>query len=55
MHELIKNLQDRQLIWRGLQPSTQGQTHSTGYPELDNQLNGAFPRTESLKSNLNQV
>lgn len=43
MHELIKNLQDRQLIWKGLQPSTQGQTHSTGYPELDNQLNGGFP------------
>ncbi|MEZ9057025.1 translesion DNA synthesis-associated protein ImuA [Vibrio pelagius] len=43
MHELIKNLQDRQLIWKGLQPSTQGQAHSTGYPELDNQLNGGFP------------
>ncbi|MDK9736620.1 translesion DNA synthesis-associated protein ImuA [Vibrio sp. D404a] len=43
MHELIKNLQDRQLIWKGLQPSTQGQTLSTGYPELDNQLNGGFP------------
>ncbi|MFA0137790.1 recombinase RecA, partial [Vibrio sp. 10N.261.46.B6] len=26
MHELIKNLQDRQLIWKGLQSTTQGST-----------------------------
>lgn len=43
MHELIKNLQDRQLIWRGLQSTTQGSTTSTGYPQLDKQLDGGFP------------
>ncbi|MEZ8775641.1 translesion DNA synthesis-associated protein ImuA [Vibrio sp. 10N.247.310.17] len=43
MHELIKNLQDRQLIWTGLQSTTQGSTTSTGYPQLDKQLDGGFP------------
>ncbi|MFA0000942.1 translesion DNA synthesis-associated protein ImuA [Vibrio lentus] len=43
MHELIKNLQDRQLIWKGLQSTTQGSTTSTGYPQLDKQLDGGFP------------
>ncbi|MEZ8315039.1 translesion DNA synthesis-associated protein ImuA [Vibrio splendidus] len=43
MHELIKNLQDRQLIWTGLQPTAQGSTTSTGYPQLDKQLDGGFP------------
>ncbi|UPR29593.1 translesion DNA synthesis-associated protein ImuA [Vibrio crassostreae] len=43
MHELIKNLQDRQLIWKGLQSTTQGSTTSTGYPHLDKQLDGGFP------------
>ena len=43
MHELIKNLQDRQLIWKGLQSTTQGSTTSTGYPPLDKQLDGGFP------------
>ncbi|MEZ9183960.1 translesion DNA synthesis-associated protein ImuA [Vibrio splendidus] len=43
MHELIKNLQDRQLIWTGLQSTAQGSTTSTGYPQLDKQLDGGFP------------
>ncbi|MCF7486101.1 translesion DNA synthesis-associated protein ImuA [Vibrio sp. A2-1] len=43
MHELIKNLQDRQLIWTGLQSTTQGSTTSTGYSQLDKQLDGGFP------------
>ena len=43
MHELIKNLQDRQLIWKGLQSTMQGSTTSTGYPQLDKQLDGGFP------------
>mgnify|MGYP000415701680 FL=1 len=43
MHELIKNLQDRQLIWKGLQSTTLGSTTSTGYPQLDKQLDGGFP------------
>ena len=43
MHELIKSLQDRQLIWKGLQSTTQGSTTSTGYPQLDKQLDGGFP------------
>ncbi|MEZ9746016.1 translesion DNA synthesis-associated protein ImuA [Vibrio splendidus] len=43
MHELIKNLQDRQLLWTGLQPTAQGSTTSTGYPQLDKQLDGGFP------------
>ncbi|OBS98604.1 recombinase RecA [Vibrio cyclitrophicus] len=43
MHELIKNLQDRQLIWKGLQSATLGSTTSTGYPQLDKQLDGGFP------------
>ena len=43
MHKLIKNLQDRQLIWKGLQSTTQGSTTSSGYPQLDKQLNGGFP------------
>ena len=43
MHKLIKNLQDRQLIWKGLQSTTLGSTTSTGYPQLDKQLDGGFP------------
>ncbi|PTO58396.1 translesion DNA synthesis-associated protein ImuA [Vibrio splendidus] len=43
MHELIKNLQNRQLIWTGLQSTTQGSTTSTGYSQLDKQLDGGFP------------
>ncbi|TWD40406.1 recA DNA recombination protein [Vibrio crassostreae] len=43
MHELIKSLQDRQLIWKGLQSTTQRSTTSTGYPQLDKQLDGGFP------------
>ncbi|MCW4444971.1 translesion DNA synthesis-associated protein ImuA [Vibrio splendidus] len=43
MHKLIKNLQDRQLIWTGLQSTTQGSTTSTGYSQLDKQLDGGFP------------
>ncbi|MBY7731013.1 translesion DNA synthesis-associated protein ImuA [Vibrio splendidus] len=43
MHELIKDLQARQLIWKGLQSTTQGSTTSTGYLQLDKQLDGGFP------------
>ncbi|MBW3696568.1 translesion DNA synthesis-associated protein ImuA [Vibrio sp. T187] len=43
MHELIENLKDRQLIWQGQLPQKQHQTISTGFPLLDQKLDGGFP------------
>ncbi|MGF1755945.1 translesion DNA synthesis-associated protein ImuA [Vibrio makurazakiensis] len=43
MHELIENLKGRHLIWQGQQPQQQHQTISTGFPLLDQKLDGGFP------------
>lgn len=43
MHELIENLKDQRLIWQGQQPQKQHSTISTGFPILDQKLDGGFP------------
>lgn len=43
MHELINDLQRKQLIWKGNRESLPGECHSTGFPELDARLGGGFP------------
>lgn len=43
MHELINDLQSKQLIWKGNRHQAPNQCHSTGFAELDLQLQGGFP------------
>ncbi|CAH0526517.1 translesion DNA synthesis-associated protein ImuA [Vibrio hippocampi] len=43
MHELINDLQTKQLIWKGNRHQAPSQYHTTGFSELDQQLQGGFP------------
>lgn len=43
MHPVIDLLQTKQLIWRGSQQKVNSATQTSGYNELDEQLNGGFP------------
>ncbi|MCW8344925.1 translesion DNA synthesis-associated protein ImuA [Vibrio sp. ZSDZ65] len=44
MHTLIKELQDKQLIWKGSHAFLSSADHrTTGFDELDQRLNGGFP------------
>ncbi|MGV2986897.1 translesion DNA synthesis-associated protein ImuA [Vibrio sp. E150_011] len=44
MHNLITELQHKQLIWKGSHPLTASNNHhSTGFSKLDQSLNGGFP------------
>jgi cell division inhibitor SulA len=43
MHELISDLQNKQLIWKGNRVDSPGEYQATGFPELDQRLGGGFP------------
>lgn len=43
MHELISELQSKQLIWKGARAKSFSECHSTGFAELDRRLGGGFP------------
>lgn len=44
MNPVIDMLQHKQLIWQGTQTNNLSDNTSTGYPQLDKQLGGGFPR-----------
>ncbi|USD66180.1 translesion DNA synthesis-associated protein ImuA [Vibrio sp. SCSIO 43136] len=44
MHELIENLQRKQWLWQGNQQQSQPDVLPSGYPELDEKLNGGLPK-----------
>lgn len=44
MHDIIELLEHKRLIWRGNEPRKQLNVIPTGYPELDNKLDGGLPK-----------
>lgn len=43
MHEIIKTLKHKNLLWNGVNTSNYADVISSGYTELDNKLGGGFP------------
>lgn len=44
MHDIIELLEHKRLIWRGNESRNPLNTLPTGYPELDNKLDGGLPK-----------